>query len=653
MDSRIKFYGVKDYSTFMQFEAINTLLKSFDASNCAFNDVNSVLELVNLLKYMNDSDFRGILSEEAIGLFETKRNSIYSGVKYYFEHLDCTSLAMALKDVDYSYLVDFLDEFAMASLKNISEEDFKNAWLGSGKHTIFLFKNKKIVDTYISFCKGIFLGDSSNIEILLDNYISGSSAPNIIPATIDSDEMYRLCVDYVKSDRANPKYLGLILRASREIKSYLTVDADLQVTIKRRRDEIESELIKKNGIITHSGFAVYSKKLAYEKAKQNKDTNDTVLLIDGDWLDYDCSSPTILNNLRHVYGLFTLDAISMLPSFPNMEMGLSDIFGELDTKNAYKKGEVFGNKQNISFCELQMLNRLLSERHTSLLNIIEWFYNEYCRKEFGIKWLNLPVPVENEKIGNKTATLFRAEENIRKQYYVYCKKNEIDRDFVDCLSTPDFYELLSFDGRMKYAYFSEKSILKKYAGFLFSTQSGLGIARTGEAKGSLYKLLEEGNLFINDFYDYQQPQIRTLLDNGILREYDNGLGLGNLSMLKMLYQLFYIGTICLWYLDKDSRNLVDEWEKGESITYGNTLFSELEIDYLNYMLNNSSFDNSLALRNKYQHGFDSSDDTELQFDYCMALLVHILYMIKLNDEFVFRLPDVDREKFDCSFVDGF
>lgn len=67
------------------------------------------------------------------------------------------------------------------------------------------------------------------------------------------------------------------------------------------------------------------------------------------------------------------------------------------------------------------------------------------------------------------------------------------------------------------------------------------------------------------------------------------------------------------------------------LTCENTLFAKPEVDYLNYILNNSEFDNALGLRNRYLHG---SIVEENEADYLYALIVLIIYVIKINEELI-------------------
>ncbi len=60
------------------------------------------------------------------------------------------------------------------------------------------------------------------------------------------------------------------------------------------------------------------------------------------------------------------------------------------------------------------------------------------------------------------------------------------------------------------------------------------------------------------------------------------------------------------------------------------------MNYLNYLLNNSQYDNSKGLRNKYEHDFIAEDESEYGIDYLYSIVVLLFYIVKINEEFHFK-----------------
>jgi len=63
------------------------------------------------------------------------------------------------------------------------------------------------------------------------------------------------------------------------------------------------------------------------------------------------------------------------------------------------------------------------------------------------------------------------------------------------------------------------------------------------------------------------------------------------------------------------------------------LFTRPESDYLNYMLNKSTFSNGLDLRNRYAHGTYSKNENEQAQDYISQLKIMIMILLKIKEEF--------------------
>jgi hypothetical protein len=54
-------------------------------------------------------------------------------------------------------------------------------------------------------------------------------------------------------------------------------------------------------------------------------------------------------------------------------------------------------------------------------------------------------------------------------------------------------------------------------------------------------------------------------------------------------------------------------------------------------MNNSKFDNSWGIRNKYQHGSPAYDSEEqYYFDSSISLLILIIYASKINEEIIYK-----------------
>lgn len=112
----------------------------------------------------------------------------------------------------------------------------------------------------------------------------------------------------------------------------------------------------------------------------------------------------------------------------------------------------------------------------------------------------------------------------------------------------------------------------------------------------------------------------------------------NYKEIDVLQDLFQYDELSYFNSNNDEKVILDCLSEKGMIEFESNLFSKSEANYLNFLLNNSKFDNSWAIRNKYQHGSPSYESEELyQSDYSFALLILVMYMIKIDEELSYKL----------------
>jgi len=79
--------------------------------------------------------------------------------------------------------------------------------------------------------------------------------------------------------------------------------------------------------------------------------------------------------------------------------------------------------------------------------------------------------------------------------------------------------------------------------------------------------------------------------------------------------------------------VIEQMESIDSCISYSTLFSQDEIDFLNYCLNNKKFNNSLAIRNKYLHGSTIYFEPEQhKANYLLLIKIFIIIYARINEE---------------------
>ena len=106
----------------------------------------------------------------------------------------------------------------------------------------------------------------------------------------------------------------------------------------------------------------------------------------------------------------------------------------------------------------------------------------------------------------------------------------------------------------------------------------------------------------------------------------------NQERVVLLKDLYDNDVLCLKYCG-DYQEIIDDLIANEDIEIENRLFTRPESDYLNYMLNKSTFSNGLDLRNRYAHCTYSKDENVQAQDYISLLKIMIMILLKIKEEF--------------------
>lgn len=636
-------------------ERLKTVVDPINPATHTLNDVNDGLELYNIVQFIDNDLFHRDWEQSYIDELKSKSPVIKRLMGKYFSSLTPNDIGKVIKVLDQEYYENFLAIFAQYKLGDkVAEEEFNALLKGSSIPIRSIMTSKYLVEKYPNTIKEILLAKPHNFETFLSNYTySHDKKALYIPSNISKQEMLALCDSYIDSEEANPNYLDLLLTPIKGTEKYISIDPATKLKIKNRAEEIQEKLF---GDLSSDGglrvsIAVLSSKEAYDKEVENSSPTDMIAYIDSSWLEEYHDYPTILNNFQHLYGLFSDDLISTMPSFPNQEMGVFERHMGVKTENSYTIGQYFGLKHQLATGKMRMVSELLSRNDIRLEDIIDWFFTTYSKEEFGVEWLPLNMPSKGESIGNKTATLFRIEENIRTQYEVLVAEGAINGEIVNMTNTPSLRSLPSFTAK-KYVYLSDDDISLSIMGLLFSDQSSITHIDESKRGENFVALIISCDLKLSDFHDHQRPKVQFLIDHGVIVTDDNGiLGYKDVHELYAYKKLFAEGVIGYNHSTEKLQKVLDKMYNEGRVTFQGSLFSTQESDYLNFVLNNSLFDNSWAIRNSYQHGTPvyKSDDRYM-FDYQMALLVLINYVIKINDELTMRWTSQGGETAYIKFV---
>ena len=186
---------------------------------------------------------------------------------------------------------------------------------------------------------------------------------------------------------------------------------------------------------------------------------------------------------------------------------------------------------------------------------------------------------------------------------------------------------------IKYAYLSESEFSKNLLRLLFDDQSSISYINEKIKGESFFDLLLSHELKVLDFQEYHREALQYLIDNNVLIEKNDILQFKNITKVNLLREIYLLGSTSYLHSSSEEKTALTELKKEGVIIFSNTLFTKQESDYLNFLLNNKVFDNSWAIRNRYQHGAPNYDDSkQYDVDNALSLLILIIYVVKIDDE---------------------
>ncbi|MDL2432590.1 hypothetical protein PAN94_05075 [Streptococcus sp. SC1] len=671
MEHRVKFYGANDFSISYYLSRMEIIFDLFIEKKKEISNFTDAIELENTFKIFDSGNYSTNWSKEYIDKVNSYKNVLKSKINEFYGRASSELILkyMILLKYEYKYREDFFDIFCRFNYgSKISENEFEDNFWKSELPIYYLLKDKYFSIVYPKFIKESFLAKAKHLEYLLSNYINSTKCFYHIPSNISSDEWNELLDDYINCLEVNPNYLRLLLKPIRGLGTKY-----FEVT-RHQKSEIQKILtlfyqsFDSSELGLHVIFEVYFDRNLYEKKIvelneksplsppeliDNSIINNLmkssgekvaeqltlymVSLVDYEKIKDKCDYNSLFTYFLNDSDLFSRKRMSELPSFPNKEtLGVTKSIGVL-TRNSYQDTQYFKLKQKLVSLKICAYQRLFSEFDLSIEQVVDWFFFHYC-DEGKIKWLPFSFSPLDDKTDNKTATIFRNEEKIRKQYFLLMEDGEISIEQYNLLdSTPSIVSLPSNIPK-KYAYIVDNSDIKNILFLLFSDQSHLTFIDERKNGKTFVELIKNNIVRKEDFPRVDRGKIQFLVDNKILSEKNDRLVFLNYKEIDVLQDLFQYDELSYFNSNNDEKVILDCLSEKGMIEFESNLFSKSEANYLNFLLNNSKFDNSWAIRNKYQHGSPSYESEELyQSDYSFALLILVMYMIKIDEELSYKL----------------
>ena len=320
-------------------------------------------------------------------------------------------------------------------------------------------------------------------------------------------------------------------------------------------------------------------------------------------------------------------------------MGVMENILGLHSKNEYQTGITFKLSEMTSYAQIVGYNKVINDLENSLENILQFIFTSTLQEKYNFASnARLLMPTANISCFEKVRLLAPEFESVLKQYKLFVENNEIDFDLLQISSSPCAIKDIPSLIPNKYVYLNEDN--KEIVGCLnlfFSDQTMLAYVEPYKEKHyrTFFKLLRNENVNINNYEDYQKPNINYLIEMGFIIIDENGfIKVANPVRLFILKDLYNNEVASFYHYPVSFQKEAVQMAEQNMIFFESSLFSKPEQGYFNYFLNKSEFTNGLDLRNSYLHGTQANPEEvrRHEYTYFTYLKLLVLVLLKIEDD---------------------
>ena len=282
--------------------------------------------------------------------------------------------------------------------------------------------------------------------------------------------------------------------------------------------------------------------------------------------------------------------------------------------------------------------KVLEDNGVYIEDICGWFFENYLKEEFHVEGFKSHFPKHDDNIISKCVLLSSAMEGVLKQYRMYVEDGEINRELYAMSSEQINYKMLPSFCKKKYAYVNDDELKHAMHILFFNENSWMRMIKEDDRYKNLVQFLR-GEKNVADYCSKEDEEDKKwLIQNGYLISEDGEIR-PNIEKIVLLQQLYDNNCLCIQYFKSAE---LEQWIADKKVRVSNTLLSEAEAEYIDYLLNKKEFSNGLDLRNKYIHDSVPEKEEQQRRDYTVLMKAMIILIIKINEEFCLRERNEDK-----------
>ena len=616
-----------------------------------YTDINDVLELYNIKKYIdNDLYLRDWLQED-IEDFKKKVTEYGIIIGQFMSKIDDNNIVDLYEKILHDYISSFWEVVNNQKVfKRISKSNFSSI-LSNESHLIHeILKHQALVSHYDAEIKSFLLTYSKAAEILLSIYEVQDDFRRIqkfIPKSLTIGDKENIVSGYLDSKDVNLNYIGLIQNVKNR--------NDFKISDKTRLKAKRLHKSETEKIFTENGGMRYGVSISFPKnASKIKDIFVDENLIAHysyslDFIKQNNDPYTLFQNFKYLFEYTdNQNRVSLVSK--KSQMGIFERTMGVHSQNAYRGGTAFNLSEMTSHVQIVAYNKLLGDLNNSLEKILHFVFTTVFQEKY--------VFADNARFSIPTATSYFEKvrllapefESALKQFKLFVEDGIIDFELLQMSSAPTAIKDIPSLNDKKYIYFNEKNeTMVGCSNLFFSDQTLLAYVEhyREEKYHTFFDLIMNKKVKFGNYEDYQKPQLTYLIDNGFISIDSNDfIQIINPARVLILKDLNDNEVGSYYHYPTDIQQEAQQMEVENIINFESTLFSKPEQAYFNYFLNKSEFTNGLDLRNSYVHGTQANPDELEKHEYAYFIYLKLLFlaMLKIDDDLMIANVIKNRNK---------
>ncbi|QNH63719.1 hypothetical protein [Hymenobacter sediminicola] len=636
--SRVVFYSKEDMSSGSHLRNGETILKQ--PINYDENNINNILELYNIHKYIHGGMYLTSWTHEAIHLYKTKSQEYRKITHKFMSNIDDSNIDILYNALERDYINTFWELFNNQDLHNkISSNSFVNI-LSNNDYIIYkILIHKKIVDKYDIRIRDFLISFPKSAEILLSTYTSQDQFNNkrlYIPKTLSTEDKQQIISAYLDSDDANLNYVRLIQNTRNQTDFKLS--DKIRLKAKRLHESLINKYFSNNKGIRYGVSVTFSKNLDYIKNYFIDETMIINYIYNTDFINQQKDEYSLYLNFKLLFEFLDDQNRISLVSKTSQLGTLEKVIG-LRSSNEYRTGTTFSLNNMASIAQLAGYNEIIIESNNSLENIIHHVFTKSFQDLY--KFSNnatFAIPSKDSSFFEKIRILAPEFESILKQYKLFAEEGVIDFELLQISSNPFEIKDIPSINNEKYIYINTDNETEiNCINILFSNQTLLSYIDPFKDKNydNFYEILTKEEIKYTYYEEYQTQYLDYLVENNyILINHENIITPTNPIKLIILQDLYQNEFASKHHFSEEFKKEVEEMINEKILYSDNSLLSKPEQAYFNYFLNKKEFTNGLDLRNSYLHGTQARHDEveKHRNSYLTYLKLLFLLLLKIEDD---------------------